>query len=92
MYWLFGCSLIAEEARLYALAGTDPEHPWRKHRVVERIAETDDVVTLVLEPLDGAVADHRAGSTWPSPWICRTAHGSRVSTRCRLRPGAEHCG
>ncbi|WP_275090601.1 globin domain-containing protein [Microbacterium sp. K35] len=61
VYWLFGCSLIAEEARLYALAGTDPEHPWRKHRVVERIAETDDVVTLVLEPLDGAVADHRAG-------------------------------
>ena len=28
--WLFGCQLIAEEARLYALGGTDPEQPWRQ--------------------------------------------------------------
>ena len=29
VYWLFGCQLIAEEAKLYALGGTDPERPWR---------------------------------------------------------------
>ena len=61
VYWLFGCSLIAEEAKLYALGGTDPESPWRKYRVVERTAETDDVVTLTLAPLEGAVPEHRTG-------------------------------
>lgn len=62
VYWLFGCSLIAEEAKLYALSGTDPEHPWRPHRVIERIQETADVITLVLEPADGSrVAAHRPG-------------------------------
>lgn len=61
VYWLFGCSLIAEEAKLYALAGTDPDHPWKKHRVVERVEESADVVSLVLAPLSGRVASHRAG-------------------------------
>lgn len=61
VYWLFGCSLIAEEAKLYALGGTDPEFPWRKHRVVERVEESADVVSLVLAPISGAVAAHRAG-------------------------------
>lgn len=61
VYWLFGCSLIAEEAKLYALGGTDPEHPWRKHRVVERIAESADVLSLVLAPVSGDVSPHRAG-------------------------------
>lgn len=61
VYWLFGCSLIAEEAKLYALAGTDPEHPWRSHRVVERVEEARDVFSLLLAPVDGAVAAHRTG-------------------------------
>lgn len=61
VYWLFGCSLIAEEAKLYALGGTDPEKPWRKHRVVERIEEADDVISLLLAPLEGDVATHRTG-------------------------------
>jgi len=29
VYWLFACSLIAEEGKLYALGGTNPAHPWR---------------------------------------------------------------
>ncbi|WP_372466845.1 globin domain-containing protein [Microbacterium maritypicum] len=61
VYWLFGCSLIAEEAKLYALGGTDPDHPWRKHRVVERVEESADVVSLLLAPVSGDVATHRAG-------------------------------
>lgn len=36
VYWLFATSLIAEEGKLYAEGGTDPEHPYAKYRVVER--------------------------------------------------------
>ena len=54
VYWLFATQLIAEEARLYARAGVDPATPTRPFRVVRRIEETDDVVSLVLEPADGA--------------------------------------
>ncbi|WP_029259201.1 globin domain-containing protein [Microbacterium sp. TPU 3598] len=61
VYWLFGCSLIAEEAKLYAQGGTDPEQPWRTHRVVERVVESDDVISLLLAPVEGAVASHRTG-------------------------------
>lgn len=61
VYWLFGCSLIAEEAKLYALGGTDPEQPWRRHRVVERVEESEDVISLLLAPVSGEVASHRTG-------------------------------
>lgn len=61
VYWLFGCSLIAEEAKLYALGGTNPEQPWRKHRVVERVEESEDVISLLLAPVSGEVASHRTG-------------------------------
>ena len=54
VYWLFATQLIAEEARLYALAGVDPSTPTRPYRLVRRIEETDDVVSLVLEPADGS--------------------------------------
>lgn len=61
VYWLFGCSLIAEEAKLYAQGGTDPERPWRRHRVVERVVESEEVISLVLAPVEGDVASHRTG-------------------------------
>jgi len=53
VYWLFATQLIAEEARLYQQAGVDPARPVRPYRVVRRIEETKDVVSLVLEPADG---------------------------------------
>lgn len=53
VYWLFATQLVAEEARLYHKAGVDPAHPVRPYRVVRRIEETHDVVSLVLEPADG---------------------------------------
>lgn len=61
VYWLFGCSLIAEEAKLYALGGTDPENPWRDFRVVERVEEATDIVSLLLAPVAGDVPAHRTG-------------------------------
>jgi nitric oxide dioxygenase len=53
VYWLFATQLIALEARLYAAASVDPAQPLRPYRVVRRIEETADVISLVLEPADG---------------------------------------
>ena len=53
VYWLFAVQLVAEEARLYQQANVDPAQPTRPYRVVRRIEETADVITLVLEPTDG---------------------------------------
>ena len=53
VYWLFAVQLVAEEARLYQQANVDPDQPTRPYRVVRRIEETADVITLVLEPADG---------------------------------------
>lgn len=52
VYWLFATQLIAEEARYYLAAGCTPDAPVRPYRVVRRITETEDVISLVLEPAD----------------------------------------
>src|SRR3954453_10003620 len=52
VYWLFAAQLIAEEARLYQQAAVDPHTPLRPYRVMRRIEETSDVISLVLEPVD----------------------------------------
>ncbi|MXM62829.1 hemin transporter [Streptomyces sp. HUCO-GS316] len=59
VYWLMANALVAIEKRLYEEAG-DPG--WRQWEVVERIAETADVVTFRLRPVDGGpVTGFRAG-------------------------------
>ncbi|AKT50475.1 globin domain-containing protein [Arsenicicoccus sp. oral taxon 190] len=61
VYWLFACQLIAEEGKLYALGGTDPEHPWRRYSVVERSDETEESFSLVIKPVEGDLPEHRTG-------------------------------
>jgi nitric oxide dioxygenase len=57
VYWLFACELVAREARLYHQAGVDdPTSVWRAWQVADRVAETEDVVSLVLAPADGRPA------------------------------------
>ncbi|CAM5385535.1 globin domain-containing protein [Streptomyces aurantiogriseus] len=51
VYWLMANALIAIEKRLYEERGG---HTWRTWEVVERVAETPDVVTFRLRPLDDA--------------------------------------
>src|SRR5699024_2579814 len=53
--------LIAEEARLYSEAGTDPTQPYRKYRVVERFEESGEVFSLLLSPVSGTVPAHHTG-------------------------------
>lgn len=53
VYWLFATQLVALEAKLYHQTGTDPTRLLRPYRVVRRIEETADVISLVLEPTDG---------------------------------------
>ncbi|MFH8660589.1 globin domain-containing protein [Streptomyces afghaniensis] len=59
VYWLMANALIAVEKRLRQERGG---HVWRAWEVVERVAETDDVVTFRLRPADGGpVRDFLAG-------------------------------
>jgi nitric oxide dioxygenase len=62
VYWLMAGALIAMEARLYQQARVDPRRPWRQWTVVERRAETADVVSFLLRPADdGPLPAARAG-------------------------------
>ena len=94
VYWLFATQLIAEEARLYLRAGVDPAVPTRPHRVVRRLQETADVVSLVLEPAGGGplpqvlpgqyvsvFADLPDGSRQPRQY---TVSSTRAGTRLQI--------
>lgn len=100
VYWLFATQLVAEEARLYQRAGVDPAHPVRPYRVVRRIDEAHDIISLVLEPDDGeslpeiepgqyvsVFVDLPDGSRQPRQYtVSSTASGTRLQiTVNRLR-------
>jgi nitric oxide dioxygenase len=46
VYWLMAYALIHQERGLYSARGVRPETVWREWRVVERVQETEDVVTF----------------------------------------------
>ena len=52
VYWLMGNMLINKERGLYTAVHLAPETIWRTWRVVQRIQETDDVVTFIVERTD----------------------------------------
>ena len=52
VYWLMANLLINNERGLYDAVRLSPETVWRTWRVAERIQETDDVVTFVVERTD----------------------------------------
>lgn len=100
VYWLFATQLVAEEARLYQGAGVDPARPVRPYRVVRRIDEAHDIISLVLEPDDGeslpeiepgqyvsVFVDLPDGSRQPRQYtVSSTASGTRLQiTVNRLR-------
>jgi len=103
VYWLFAVTLIAEEARLYQQAGIDPNRPLRPYRVVRRIEETHDVVSLVLEPTDGSelqamrpgqyvsvFVDLPDGSRQPRQYtVSSTASGTRLQITVSLVKGVH---
>jgi nitric oxide dioxygenase len=103
VYWLFGTQLVAEEARLYQQVGVDPAQPLRPYRVVRRIEETHDVVSLVLEPADGGTlpeirpgqyvsvfVDLPDGDRQPRQYtVSSTALGTRLQITVRRVKGAS---
>ena len=76
VYWLMAGALIAQEARLYQDAGVQPGRVWRRWTVVERRAETPDVVSFLLRPADGE----------PAP---PARAGQYVSVRLRMPDGVH---
>jgi nitric oxide dioxygenase len=103
VYWLFATQLVAEEARLYQQEGVDPAHPVRPYRVVRRIEETLDVVSLVLEPADGGelpqtspgqyvsvFVDLPNGDRQPRQYtVSSTASGTRLQITVRRMKGVN---
>lgn len=76
VYWLMADRLTATEDRLYTEAGVTADNTWREYRVVGRYTETDDVVTFLAQPVDGA--------TVPS-----ARPGQYVSVQVELPDGAH---
>jgi len=103
VYWLFATQLVAEEARLYQQAGVDPARPLRPYRVVRRIEETQDVISLILEPADEAglpeispgqyvsvFVDLPNGQRQPRQYtVSSTALGNRLQITVRRVRGAN---
>lgn len=52
VYWLMANMLINKERGLYDAVRLSPETIWRTWRVVEKIRETDDVASFVVERTD----------------------------------------
>jgi len=52
VYWLMAYALIHTERGLYSARGVRPETVWRDWRVVEKVAETDEVTTFKLQKID----------------------------------------
>ncbi len=69
VYWLFAVQLIAEEARYYQQAAAEPASPLRPYRVVRRIEETADVISLGLEPADGSALPPIAAGQYVSVFV-----------------------
>jgi nitric oxide dioxygenase len=69
VYWLFALQLVAEEARMYQQANVDPAQPTRPYRVVRRIDEAADVISLVLEPDDGGTLPAIAPGQYVSVFV-----------------------
>jgi nitric oxide dioxygenase len=52
VYWLMAYALINQERGLYSARGEQPETVWRDWQVVDKIPETDDVVTFRVKRAD----------------------------------------
>ncbi len=55
VYWLMADALINQERGLYSARGVRPETVWRPWEVVQKIRETEDVVTFVVKRVDDRV-------------------------------------
>lgn len=52
VFWLMANTLINLERGLYGAVDLSPDNVWRSWRLAQRIQETDDVVTFVVERTD----------------------------------------
>lgn len=69
VYWLFAMQLGAAEARIYRDSGIDPADPLRRYRVVRRLDEAHDIISLVLEPVDDAPLPHTTPGQYVSVFV-----------------------
>ncbi len=65
VYWLMAFALVNQERGLYSARGVRPETVWRPWRVIEKIPETQDVTTFVVERID----DRLVKSSLPGQYV-----------------------
>jgi nitric oxide dioxygenase len=65
VYWLMAYTLIHIERGIYSARGVRPHTVWRQWRVQRKIAETDDVVTFVVE----RTGDRLVKSSLPGQYV-----------------------
>jgi nitric oxide dioxygenase len=65
VYWLMAFALVNQERGLYGARGVRPETVWRPWRVIEKIPETDEVTTFVVERID----DRLVKSSLPGQYV-----------------------
>jgi nitric oxide dioxygenase len=65
VYWRMAFALVNQERGLYTARGVRPETVWRPWRVAEKIPETDDVTTFVVERID----DRLVKSSLPGQYV-----------------------
>lgn len=76
VYWLMADALIAAESRLYREAGAAEGEVWRRMVITERVAQTPEVVSFTLRPVDGGAP-------------ARFLPGQYVSVQVQLPDGAR---
>jgi nitric oxide dioxygenase len=65
VYWLMAFALVNQERGLYSARGVRPETVWRPWRVIEKISETSEVTTFVVERID----DRLVKSSLPGQYV-----------------------
>jgi nitric oxide dioxygenase len=69
VYWLMANALINQERTLYAAAGITPDTVWAPWRVIDRIQETPDVVTFVVERIEARQPNQHGAPSLPGQYV-----------------------
>jgi nitric oxide dioxygenase len=65
VYWLMAFALVNQERGLYSARGVRPETVWRPWRVINKIRDTEEVTTFVVERVD----DRLVKSSLPGQYV-----------------------
>lgn len=86
VYWLFALQLVSAEAMLYREHNVTAETARKEFEVIQRIDEAEDVVSLVLRPVDGGPLFTHSPGQYVTVWA-DLPDGSRQPRQYTLSTG-----